>query len=152
MELALKQITLLVLFIGVLITVSMFVMTQSSIELSKTEANRIFNTKCLEYKEKYSCNLGAADTDPDFGKFVDSCRVLYGSERESLTCLTKFCSYCDENRLRVADLADDTKCAAICEYTTGSRAIGLSTGLFCGKFRQKCGASGMTCDACPNIV
>jgi hypothetical protein len=146
-----KQMVLLSLILIVAVVLSAFLTTQSGIQIGKTDANRIFTTKCLDYNEKYSCEFQEVQRDPDFADFVNSCKTIYGQEREANSCLHSFCNSCDDGRLNKENLADSTVCESICESCIGSMRIGAYShrSICCAQYKSnpKC-ASSPACSAC----
>ena len=135
-ELAIKTIIILVIMILLLGIVMYFMLSQSKIVSNKADANKIFSTKCQEYQSDYSCSWSAT-REPDFDKFLQACKYLYGEERESFSCLMSLC--CKEVKF------DDVQCEGLCRLCRGNYLTGIKTDKCCEQFAAKCS---IKCDVC----
>jgi hypothetical protein len=148
MELSMNLVVKIAIVLIVLVVISAFITTQSGTQFTQSDANRIFNEKCLYYKSSYNCDYNQATADADFPKFFDSCRSLYGSERDSFTCLDVYCQSCSGNNMDKSKMPLGTKCTSFCQSATGLLKVGQSNTVFCSRFSSECGSSGVNCDVC----
>lgn len=136
MELPLKAVIVVVILALVLVSVSLFFLQSSGQSLTKAEAERIFSTQCLTYGQR-ACEW-AVTYEPQFQEYLKACRVLYGSYRESFSCLYSLCSRCFESA--------DLKCSGLCHLCNGHEYSGVSRQECCSRYANECSASSVKCE------
>lgn len=124
------------------VALSSFFIFQSGTEISKADAQRVFGESCIEY-EKKQCSWDVTEQQ-GFGKFVESCKVLFGQEREALTCLYSLCGRCKSFEL------EDLHCRSVCQQVQAlSRNGGASdTAALCEQYRTEAQCGSVQCGAC----
>ncbi len=138
-ELPMKIIVIVVIIVLVLIVLSTFLLGQTSGQISKAEAERIFSSQCQIYSQS-DCEWDVT-RNSDFPRYVEACRVLYGPERDSFSCLYVLCTACkDTQNFQI-------KCAGICNACKGNDEIGISTETCCSEFTSQC-TGVMECSVC----
>lgn len=142
MELPLKVIVVAAILILVLVVVSSFFLQSTGESMTKAEAERVFSSRCLTYGQR-SCEWAVA-YEPEFQDYLKACRILYGSYRESFSCLYSLCSRCFESA--------DLKCSGLCYVCNGHEYSGVSREECCSKYRSECAGSAVKCDrACGGV-
>jgi len=139
MELPMKMIVVVIVIVLVLVVLSTFLLGQTGVQITKAEAERIFNAQCQIYSQR-NCEWDVT-RNPEFPKYVEACRVLYGPERDSFSCLYVLCNACkDTQNFQI-------KCAGICNACKGNQQIGISTETCCSEFTGQC-TGVLECDVC----
>ncbi len=126
MELSLHVIVILALAIIVLVSVLFFVFSQSGEQISKTEANRIFQEKCSLYRS-LNCDWGVTHRE-DFDEFLKACQLLYGRQNLAFSCLGKYC--CNK--------VTDAKCDGLCELCKANKKAGIDYNLCLDQYKKEC--------------
>ncbi|GEM_PF-2529021 len=139
MELPIKIIVVLIIVALVLVILSSFLLGQTGAQITKAEAERIFTSQCQIYSQN-NCEWDVT-RNSDFSKYVEACRVLYGPERDSFSCLYVLCNACkDTQNFQI-------KCAGICSACKGNNEIGISTETCCAEFTAQCSGV-IECSVC----
>lgn len=141
--LAVKTIVLMTITILVLVVLAYFITIQAGSQTSTADANRVFSTKCQEYRSK-DCSW-AVTAEADFNDFMNACRFLYGNEREAFSCLYVFCPACKDESIGTANLENGLRCASICNQCAGDSDLNLRT-TCCQQLASQC--TGTSCSAC----
>jgi hypothetical protein len=137
LSLAITAVVILIIAVLVLGTVIYFLFFQASSSMTQAEANRIFYSKCGEYKTS-NCEW-AVTYDKEFPKFVEACRLLFGPQRDSFSCLYSFCQDCKEINLA------DIKCTGMCRICQGHDYASIKLNECCKNYQSVCGIG---CDVC----
>lgn len=138
MELSTKAIVAIIVVALVAAVLSSFFIFQSGAQISKAEASRIFEERCVEYGRR-GCSWDVTE-EQGFASFLQSCKALHGGEREAFSCLYSLCGQCKEFEPR------DLECAAQCSALEGLKIK--------GSIADQCGAygsgpcAGFACGAC----
>ena len=140
MELPIKTITIVVILALLLVIVTTFLFQSSGTSLTKAEAERIFSAQCQSYVQQ-GCEWDSTYA-PDFSKYLNACRTLYGQERDSYSCLYTLCKGCFET--------NDIKCAGLCSICNGHQDVSIDRKTCCARFNAQCGTS-LDCNACPTM-
>ncbi len=135
MDLPIKTIVILAIVVLVLVTLSMFFTSSTGGSLSRAEAERIFNTKCVAYVQQ-GCDWSVTKTS-EFADYMRACRVLYGDYREAYSCLYSFCQGCFESY--------DLRCANLCHTCAGHEAAGIDRTSCCTRYSAQCAGSSFDC-------
>ena len=130
MEISTKTIVIMLVCIMLLVAVASFFIFQTSASMTKAEAEKLFQEDCLAYA-KSDCSWSVTE-QPGFQKFVDACKLLYGQERESLSCLYSFCGSCKSFNFQ------NVECEARCRLVNGLKSSGNSVTDACSSYSQKC--------------
>ena len=120
--------------------VASFFLLQSSGGISKTQAQNLFNIQCQEYG-KESCTWNVTDR-ADFQQFVNSCKILYGQDKEALTCLYSICSQCKRFDI------NNYRCDYLCSGIRGQRDLGNSVDEACSTYKADAQCGTIKCGAC----
>ena len=141
MELSVRTIVVATIVVVVLVTLSFFINIESSEQITRSNANQVFNSLCQSYKNM-QCDWAVTREDK-FNDFMQACRVLYGNEREAYSCLYTYCQACK------TDESADLKCASACEQCRADSSISVRS-TCCQQFAASCANSVVKCqDACP---
>jgi hypothetical protein len=138
MELPTNIIIAIVIAVLVLVVLSAFFMNTTSPQITTTEAQRIFNDKCIEYGTK-NCDWSVTK-DASFNDFMKACRQLNGEEREAYSCLYVYCEQCKEST------TDTMACTSLCDEARSTYNLGGNTGPVCLQISTECPAT--ECDVC----
>lgn len=135
-ELPVKTVIVLLILIAVLAIITFFVFGQAGRQMGQADAEKIFAGKCQEYQSDYSCSWKATH-EPEFDKFLQACKKIYGIDRESFSCLYSLC--CQSVKF------DDVQCEGFCKLCKGNYLTGINTKSCCEQFAAKCSIS---CEVC----
>ncbi|MBI4162508.1 MAG: hypothetical protein HY513_02400 [Candidatus Aenigmarchaeota archaeon] len=138
-ELPMKIIVIVVIVVLVLVILSTFLLGQAGSQISKADAERIFASQCQVYSQN-NCEW-AVTRNSDFNKYVEACRVLYGPERDSFSCLYVLCNACKDTQ------NSQIKCAGICNACKGNDETGINTEPCCAEFTAQC-TGVLDCEVC----
>ncbi|MCX6816095.1 MAG: hypothetical protein NT120_04555 [Candidatus Aenigmarchaeota archaeon] len=137
MELSFRVIITSAIVILVLVVMTFFIGTNSGEQITKANANSVFNSLCQNYKSK-QCDWSVT-RETTFSDFLKACRVLYGDGKESYSCLYNYCPACKIQG------STNLVCSSICERCRADSSIGTRT-MCCQQYSGQC--TGTTCDAC----
>jgi len=142
MELSTKALVILLVLIMLAVTLSSFFIFQSGAQISKADANKIFQQRCAEYGNK-GCTWDVTYGE-DFNQFVAACKIVNGQDREAFSCLYSMCAQCKSFDL------EKIQCAEFCSRLAGLKKAGdgsmmaacsdYTTSPQCGQI--KCGVCG----------
>lgn len=135
-ELPVRTVIIMAIMIVVLAVVIFFIMRQSAVQISQSDAEKIFATKCEQYKTDFSCSWKAT-YEPNFDSFLQACKKIYGTDREAFSCLMSIC--CQSFKF------EDTECEGLCKLCKGNYLIGIKTEKCCEQFAAKCS---INCEVC----
>ncbi len=140
MELSTKAVVIIVVLVLLLIALASFFVFQTGSDIGKAEAQRIFGEQCIEYGKK-NCAWDVTE-EPGFDRFVASCKLLHGQEREALSCLYAICGQCRNFAL------ENVMCERICRGIDGQKQMGNSIAEACETYKadEQCGKVG--CGVC----
>ncbi|MEM7819383.1 MAG: hypothetical protein QXD48_00975 [Candidatus Aenigmatarchaeota archaeon] len=136
-SLSLSMIVILIVAALVLSALIYFFMFQTTQQMTKSEANRIFYTECQKYKER-KCDWSVT-YDTEFDKFLDACKFLFGQDHDKFSCLYSLCQECKKLEL------DEIKCAGMCEICNGHKNVGVELENCCNVYKDECKSG---CDIC----
>ena len=139
MELPIKLIVIIAVVAMVLVVLSTLFLQSSGQSLSKAEAERIFNTQCINYGQR-GCQWSVT-YEPSFADYLKACRVLHGDQREAYSCLYSLCDRCFETT--------DLKCSGLCNICNGHDYASVARGECCSAYASQCQGSSVNCGACP---
>ncbi|MBI4170744.1 MAG: hypothetical protein HY514_03550 [Candidatus Aenigmarchaeota archaeon] len=140
MELSTRAVVIIAILVMLLVTLASFFIFQSGSEISKAEAQRIFGEQCIEY-EKKRCSWDVTE-EASFDRFVASCKLLYGQEREALSCLYAICGQCRNFAL------ENVRCEGICRGIDGQKKLGHAITETCNAYSTDVQCSGVRCGVC----
>lgn len=140
MEISSKYVITVVIVILVLLTLIFFLGSTSATQTSRSSANLIFSTKCQTYAEK-GCSFALTE-EPDFDKFLDACRTLFGTNSGASACLHSYCNGCKEYNI------EDLECVARCGRCEQNAAMGISNSGCCAEFLNAGCEPGLCSDTC----
>lgn len=132
-------IVILILAAVVLAAILYFIFFQAASEMTQAEANSIFYGKCSDYRAR-KCDW-AVTYEEDFGRFVQACRHLFGTFRDSYSCLYSMCPDCKELNL------GDVKCSGLCRLCEGNHYASIKTKDCCLRYKNECSTGCELCDA-----
>lgn len=138
MELSIKYVVTVSIVVVVLVILSFFIGTTSTTQISRSDANFVFSTKCQEYSSQ-GCDFSVTEEDKEFSKFISACKTLFGNGQDDVTCLYTYCPACKKIE------AKDLECVMLCKLC---KARGKDC---CARqFYPKCGfETGLCDDVCP---
>ncbi len=140
MQLPLKIIIVVAIVVLALVSLSSFFLQSSGSSLSKTDAERIFNTDCVTYSQR-ACSWEVTH-ESEFENYLKACRTLYGAYREAYSCLYSLCNRCFESV--------DIRCSGLCKICNGHDAASVDRETCCLRYKTECGGSSVDCSSsCP---
>jgi len=131
MEISTRIIVVLVLVLLVVVVISSFFLFQTGTSAGKAQAEAVFRSQCLSY-QKQNCAWRVTEM-PEFQGFVDSCKILYGQDREAFSCLYSLCTQCKSFAL------ENVRCESICRGIDGEKTLGNDINEACGIYKSDCG-------------
>lgn|SRR3989338_7053718 len=135
MQLPLKIIIVVAIAVLAVVVLSSLFLQSSGSSLTKTEAERIFNTQCLTYSQR-ACSWEVTH-EPEFVNYMSACRILHGSYREAYSCLYSLCGLCFES--------SDIRCGGLCNICSGHDASGVERETCCSRYKGECSGSSVDC-------
>ncbi len=135
MQIPIKVIIVIAIAVLALTSLSLFFFQSSGTSVTRTQAERIFNTKCAVYSQQdcpWSVTYSA-----DFQEYLDACRVLYGPEREAFSCIYMLCPRCKET--------SNLRCSGLCNICSGHEYASVERQTCCSRFGAECTGSGVDC-------
>ena len=136
MQLPIKIIIIIIIAVMVLVSLILFFFQSSGSSLTRAQAERIFNTQCTTYSQR-QCDWSVT-YEPGFQNYLESCRVLYGQEREAFSCLYVLCQSCKQTT--------DIRCSGLCNICNGHESASVERQTCCSRFSAEC--TQFQCDAC----
>ncbi len=141
MELSTKAVVLIVVMVLVVIVLVSFFLFQSGSQISKADAKSIFEQKCIDYGKR-SCPWDVTE-EQGFDNFLQSCKVLYGSEREAFSCIYSLCGQCKGFEI------ENLECAARCSAIQGLQKKGGSDiPALCTEYKSDSRCGSVQCGVC----
>ncbi len=137
MQLPIKIIIIVAIAVMALAALSAFFFQSSGSSLTRTQAERIFNTQCTTYGQR-QCDWSVT-YEPQFQNYLDACRVLHGQEREAFSCLYVLCSACKETT--------NLRCSGLCNICNGHESASVERQTCCSRFSSECSGSDVDCSS-----
>jgi hypothetical protein len=138
MELPIKSVILIAICVLVLVAVSSFFFFRVNPEIDKAKAQRTFNLACNDYAKR-GCAWELTE-EAGFSDFLDSCKIVFGSDKEEFSCLYSMCSECKQFE------AQYTQCAGRCSRIEADLRMGIGITDTCATYLEQC--PGHACQAC----
>ena len=143
MELPLKIIIIVAILALVLVLLSTYFLRSSTESISRSEAERIFNSDCITYAQR-DCTWEVT-REPEFENYLKACRVLYGPYREAYSCLYSLCNGCFES--------SDLRCSGLCKICSGHDYASVERESCCLRYKGECSSSSVDCTAaCGTLI
>lgn len=140
MELPTKVIIIVAIVVLTLVAITTFFLQSTGETLSRADAERVFATQCQIYSQQ-ACSWDVTYR-PEFQQYMRACRTLYGTHRDSYSCLYTLCQKCFETA--------DVKCAGLCKICEGHEAASVDRKTCCSRYASGCRGTTVDCTAtCP---